>query len=479
MKFSVAFGLNKTQAELDFVDIPLDTDIPLFIDPCAFREESGDWFADCVQNLTTFFECIIESIADGDDEIARRLLNSLAEPNETHFGLSQGPSKGRGVGGLQATQLFNSLKQSEAVKSRLLSDLAELELMVEGVGHDKISDITTNIIRVNLIEYTQQQCLLHGIPMQQVASGRLWNKDGKEWTQKYCQLPVWQGCKVILIPKMVARFNMAISHQEYYQHFILNFLQQEGIDSGSSLIKLLRDGTPKIYKKDLKEQHPLSKNFIFEFTKNHPEVLELYRRDLKHACPVKDEELHEIFREDFDERVFASALLRRLQEIPKGPKSASDYHNFMIGVLQFIFFPMLTHPKKEREVHDGRKRIDISYVNSARSGFFFRALTHPGIRASEICVECKNYTGDLENPELDQISSRFNPMRGRLGILVGRSCANKKLFMERCRDTARDDRGVVLPLFDDDLLEMLELIKKEERDGINELMEAKFRIITS
>ena len=32
IRFSQAFNLNKTQMELDFVDIPLDTDIKLFVD---------------------------------------------------------------------------------------------------------------------------------------------------------------------------------------------------------------------------------------------------------------------------------------------------------------------------------------------------------------------------------------------------------------------------------------------------------------
>src|SRR3712207_8001910 len=45
------------------------------------------------------------------------------------------------------------------------------------------------------------------------------------------------------------------------------------------------------------------------------------------------------------------------------------------------------------------------------------------------------------NPELDQIAGRFSPSRGKFGIITSRNLNNKPLFLERCKDTARDDRS--------------------------------------
>jgi hypothetical protein len=42
MKFSEAFGLNKIQAELDFVDIEVDGDTPLYVDPFALSIRKDD-----------------------------------------------------------------------------------------------------------------------------------------------------------------------------------------------------------------------------------------------------------------------------------------------------------------------------------------------------------------------------------------------------------------------------------------------------
>src|SRR5262249_44528268 len=81
--------------------------------------------------------------------------------------------------------------------------------------------------------------------------------------------------------------------------------------------------------------------------------------------------------------------------------------------------------------------------------FFFWLGQH--YAAPHIFVECKNYAEDPANPELDQLSSRFSPSRGQVGIMVCRNFIEKKLFLQRCKDTAKDQRGFVIALDDADL----------------------------
>jgi hypothetical protein len=153
-------------------------------------------------------------------------------------------------------------------------------------------------------------------------------------------------------------------------------------------------------------------------------------------------------------------LLNELLAVPPGRNDAAGYENAVESLMTALFYPSLTNPRVQTEIHEGRKRIDITYTNAASSGFFYWLSLH--YESAHIFVECKNYTGDPGNPEVDQLSGRFSPARGRVGILVCRTFQDKELFLQRCRDTVNDDRGFVIALDDEDLAA---LIEEQRRSG--------------
>lgn len=481
LTFSKYFNIDKSQYELDFVDIPIDNgDIPLFIDPYAISKRDDAWSIDCHNAIVDFFQGIINKIKKGEAAKAKYILSGLREPNQTRFGLSVGKKpRGRGIGGDQAGDLYHALSESTAIKTGFIKDLEECELLIEGISRDKISDIATNIIRDKLIEYTQGQCELWNIQVKPIPSGIVWHQKQERWINYYVNLPVCNNSSIILVPKAIARFNMEFNHQEYYQHFVLNFLQEEHMSANSSLVRTLKDGTKKPpYKNVLQKLNPLSKQYLYEFSKQHPDVLVRYKNSKQHR--IKDISVEDllsfVFEEGKDEiEADFKKLDQKLNEIPTGDSSAADFHNHIIGVLTAIFYPSLINPRKEREIHDGRKRIDIVFQNAAREGFFLDLPNIKSVPSAYIPVECKNYSSDPANPELDQLAGRFSTNRGKFGLLVCRNFNNKELFIKRCKDTAQDGRGFIIPLDDTDLRTLLKYRKKNDFQSINSFFEGRYQ----
>lgn len=215
------------------------------------------------------------------------------------------------------------------------------------------------------------------------------------------------------------------------------------------------------------------------FTKENPEVLTRYKEFYRSLEGARGALKLEEFQEDFDESEFSDLLISELKKIPSGGDDADRYHRFIIGTLEFIFWPNLIYPVKEHQIHEGRKRIDISYTNAAQSGFFHRAHSAHNIMSNFIAVECKNYSKDPANPEIDQLSGRFSTRRGKLGLLLYRDVSDYKLLCQRCADTAKDDRGIIMPLGDDQISEFLEYVRSGKRHQIDGSLETLFRQVVS
>lgn len=465
MRFSKYFGLNQKQAELDFVDIDVSRDTRLFLDPYSIQIKDNEFSSRSADQIKTYFSAVMEALRANDLDHARYLTSHLSEPRETFLGFSKGQPKGRGVGRFQADQLLSAFRRSRAFQSGMLSDLAEAELFIDGISSDKISDLTTNVIRKSLIEYTQAECHLHGIQLERaVACAPVWDEVERDWHHGYAPLPIVDGLPVILVPKYFVRWRPSLDSQEFYNHHMIEFLRDDLIAKGSSLVRLFKKSKrPFIAKTTVKERHPFVKDHLAKFARENPQVLEAYKQiqGAKGALGTEDME------KDFDERAFAKSLAAALEKIAPGMRNAGRYHKFILGCLTFIFYPELTNPVKEHELNQGRKRVDIKFTNAAEIGFFRRMAESANTRSLSVFIECKNYSNDLGNPEIDQLLARFDLRRGKVGFVLCRTLLDEKLMLERCRDAAKSDQGYVIVLTDAKVQRILGLIAEAKRDNIS------------
>lgn len=477
-RFSDHFNIGKPQSQLDFVDIPLETDIKLYVDPYALHISPVDWLRTCGDLVVNYFQLLIVALRDKNHSKAMMLLANLHEPNETRLGESKGKPSGRGWGLIQAKQLYDTLSRSKAVSSGLLKDLSDFEMLMSGIGSDKISDLTINVIRGELVAYTQEQCELLDLPMENVPAGVYWNPEDERWEAHFAELPTYKGKGLILVPKIAVRRQLVPDHQEFYTYHVLPFLQAEHIRAGDSLVHLLRNREPRVFKGDLRAKYKATKDFLFSFSEKNPQVLSQYKGTLpaKVNQAISDESIEG--RQTVGRQIDRSLTAEVLKSITPGNADAGKYHNFIVGTLTEVFHPSLTRATKEQPVDDGRKRIDIFFHNSATSGVFSWLVHVHKYFAPYIQVECKNYSSDLTNKEFDQLNGRLNRKRGFVGILTCRKINDRTLSLKRCQDFVNnDDKRIILVLDDDDIIAMLGFAAAHERKKIDELLEDRVKEI--
>ena len=453
MKISEIFNLLKTQYELDFVDVDIEKDNHLYLDPFFISTRVDPWSVNASRTIKSFFQYTIDLILANQTSQAKSLFMHLNEPNETCLGMSKGKPRGNGIGPDNAEHVFESLLKSKAVETGVVENLEDTAIFIDGIGRDKVSDATTNIIRNCLLEYTQNQCELWSIPLtQNVPSGFYWDMDQRKWNQTYYKRLVISNKAYLLVPKQAVTFYKDYIAQQYYQHYILNFLQDEHLERNSGLVKIrtFKNGSSEKYvtKKDIADQEsPFSKEILRDFTRSHPEIFADFQKEKsKSVKPLSNEQLSDISLEEI-----AQVLKASLTNLPSGNNDASRYHKLMVGILELIFYPHLTHPIKEKEINDGRKRIDIVMDNSAPAGYFHRLHDVHEIPSRYAFIECKNYTHDLENPELDQLSGRLSVNSSKFGMLFCRKIENKELIKNRCIDLWKQKHELILVISDNDI----------------------------
>ena len=475
MRISEVFRLNRSQHELDFVDIDTSRDRHLFVDPYFLGMRSDNWSISASETIRTYFEQFIQLVRTNRSDEARQLFHQLHEPNETCLGLSRGQPSGRGIGVGDADKLFESLLRSRAVQTGTVEHIEDCRIFVGGIDKDKISDMTTNIIKKHLIEYTKAQCRLWNLPLtRSVPTGFFWDAESLCWSNEYDEMLIVQDKKILLVPKGIISYSDKYTSERYHRHYVLTFLQNEHLSMNSVLVRRRVSGDPYVTKKALVENgSAYSKEFLEEFTERHPEVFEQFRSETRSY-------IHSLTNEELtsdNTRAVCQHLVDQLRGTPTGSDNATRYHRTAAAILELIFYPNLMNLQIEREIHQGRKRIDLTFDNSAHSGFFHRLPQTCGIPAPFIMVECKNYSADPANPELDQLTGRFGPRRGKLGLIVCRQIDDMPLFIQRCSDTYHDDRGLAVPLTDADLLVILDQIAEGADNPEENILTERYRQI--
>lgn len=485
MRISKKLGLNVKQSELDFIDIDINNDTKLFLDPYFISKCDFPLANKMYMTIKNFFEYVLELLKEDSIDKAKEIFSYLGEPNETCLGMSKENVDGSGIGPINSENIINSLLTSKALKSNSITDIEDCKIFIKGVDRDRMSDMITNIIRKILNDYTIQQCKFWNIELCNVTnSNYYWEPQTRSWEYLDDEGLFVDGKRILLVPKRIVSYTSKYTPQIYYKQFALEYKRNEHLRFQTELVKYRKPkkgekiGQPYLYKKTvdeyIKKNEIVDKEWLDNFTEQHNNVFKDFkdnRRNLKNLNPVDVN-----VRENETALEVSDYLIDKLMNISSGSTEATKYHHLMAIILEYLFYPSISCPVIEKEIHDGRKRIDIAFNNTADFGFFKNLVEIKQIPSAHIIVECKNYTNEVGNPELDQISGRFN-LYNKFGIITFRNYEDIKQFIRRCKDTCKDGRGFILPLCDEDIIELLKLRGESKFRDIDDYLENRLRDI--
>jgi hypothetical protein len=452
MLLSEALGLPLRQAEVDFVIPNLEKDLNLYVDPFLFYRSDSRAYQAVHATLHEFFATAIEHVRQGRGAVAERMLD-FPEVRETMLGMTKHSHKGHGMGDKGGRLIYDEIVSNADILKKGITHLAEMQLLIEGVGYDLISDMCTNIAKPFFIDYTQNQALLHGIPLEKgVCLEHVFDWGMHTWDDAHYDLPVnpKSGYPILLIPKDVVRRFPVFDFRNFWTTTYRYVLREREIRSSVRIIgKKPKDS--KITWKFINQKYGFSKKVVVKALHQDPSLRHKYVDTLekKKKAVIEAADLFKV--PDTDRQLTkADVFAKELTSIVPGVGDSKRYERMMLRILTKLFSPPLTNPKAQVSSHDGREIVDLTYYNSANEGFWKDVKD---LWRSQIVVfELKNIE-DLGNEEFFQINARLDDVRGEFGVLVSRKKDN--LDLERAYRRLNKERKVILTLSDADILAML------------------------
>ena len=221
-ELNLQFGQN----EVDFVVPNLEQDRRLCIDPILLYNAKNPDLKSLHIKMLEMFNYAIEQFEKGKMIDSEYLIN-FPEVSEIGLGYSVGTTKGSGLGSYLNKLVFNTLTSSPDLVKRKLRHIEELQLVSLGINADRVSDITANILKFFLIEYTKKQCQIWNIPIcNAVPISHIFNFETGNWEDRYEDLPInpITGTPLLFVPRRIVRILPWINFDDYLRSEFLLFL---------------------------------------------------------------------------------------------------------------------------------------------------------------------------------------------------------------------------------------------------------------
>lgn len=264
-------GLPMGHAGIDFVDITTERDTQLFLDPCLIERCCDPLSQDAAASISDFADQMYQDMRTGRWH-STYVFDEAHEIHETKLGYGNGRNgKGKTPHGMRES--LNGLCQL-ANQILTISRIQDISILVEDFAEDCMSDLLTNILRLQLSQFTSGQMQQYGIEPTDFHEIKYWDRNTHCWVSSI--EPYWcvDGQKILLVPKNWVRDHHLFKAHQYLYGVIIERMQAEyGYDN---LTK--RD----IWRNIERDSEHWEYDEVIGYTLEHPDALGEYHYRMHH-----------------------------------------------------------------------------------------------------------------------------------------------------------------------------------------------------
>ena len=431
-----------SQYDVDFVIPRIGIDLPLGIDPFLMFKSRDEELRRLHQIITDHFNAGITAVSSGRLDIADEIFD-FPEVAAIGLGYTKSGKRGSGLGGYLRDLIIETLKASPGLQERGVLHVEEMQLLASGIGPDRISDISANILKGYLIEYTQRQAEIWGVPLRRgIPLPHIYDERTQSWVDSYVDLPVSpvDDAPVLFVPRRIVRALPWINYDDFLQRDFRAYMEARRktvTNSGHGAKPVLRSA-----KLDVANVTRQDVTIIDRYVKNR----EQHASDAQPSMEYIDEQA----------KKRAAVLIDRLSTTPAGREDATAYQYLVLEILNFLFVPELIDGRPEVRTVDGTERRDIIFTNDSDEAFWAYARTnHDGL---VLMFEIKN-TDSLGMAAIAQTATYLGSRLGRLGFIVTRKPPTLELMKKTFAvwNDSGTEKKVILIIHDAQLIEMLKI----------------------
>lgn len=225
---STQLGLNVSgHADIDFVDIKINGDTELFIDPCLIQTHYDEFSIQCHQIVQDYFSHLYKVYKNSDHGLEIFMhLGHLGERNEARLGYGTGRNgKAKTAKGMHDTLrglhdlIINGIPMENAI---------DIPLMMPRFAEDCTSDMLVNILYKQLSEFTIHQCSKMGVQISPIKKKRhFWDHERHCWAVYEGNCLMVNDDVILLVPKNFVCKSFYYSTSQFFMSQIASMIQKE------------------------------------------------------------------------------------------------------------------------------------------------------------------------------------------------------------------------------------------------------------